>query len=342
MFATVVAALVLTLGSWSPTAYVVQRGRNTIEGRVTSPERRALDNVRVFLLSDGYGQLAQTYTDGGGRYQFRGVGDGNFYVQVEPGGTPYERQSQRLEIRTLSPRVGGSAEIYRLDFVLRPEKPRSKPGETVKTTDASVFYQNVPEAARTEYEQGVKSLKKDDNVDGYNALKRAIEIFPDYYDALDLLGSEYVKIGEYEAAMIVLTHATEVNRSGWHSFYGLGISLTELNRRSEGIDALRRSVSLNPNSVNARMRLGLELGKDDKTRDEAIKALTTVTSMAGKSLPDAYIALASLYSRNKQYREAADALEAYLNAAPETAQAEAVKRKISELRQKASKSQASK
>jgi len=57
--------------------------------------------------------------------------------------------------------------------------------------------------------------------------------------------------------------------------------------------------------------------------------------MAGKRLPDAYLILASLYSKNKKYQQAADALEAYLQASPTTPQRESVKLKIEELRKKA-------
>jgi lipopolysaccharide biosynthesis regulator YciM len=126
----------------------------------------------------------------------------------------------------------------------------------------------------------------------------------------------------------------EVNRNGWGALYALGIALLESDKRSEGLDALRRAVALNPNSVNANMRLGLELTRDENNRAEAIRALSTVTSLAGKCLPDAYLILASLYSKNNQYREAADALQLYLNASPHAEQVESIKRKIEDLRKK--------
>jgi tetratricopeptide (TPR) repeat protein len=334
-------ACALALGALCALAAAPARaqGRNSIEGRVTTPENRGLVNARVFLLNDGYGQRAQTYTDGSGRYQFRGLGPGNYYVQVEPAGLGYERQTQRVEVNPiLLNGGGGGAEIFRVDFLLRPEKKdKNSDGETVKDRENTIFYQNVPEAAKGEYERGVKSLKKDDRLGAREELKHAIELFPDYYDALDALGTEYVKEAEYEAAAVLLRHAVEVNKNGWHSYYGLGVSLVELQRRDEGLDALRRSLLLNPESINAGMRLGIELGKDDQKRDEAIKVLTNVTHLAGKRLPNAYLVLASLYSRNKQYREAADALEAYLAAEPQTPQAESIRHKIDELRHKPGK-----
>lgn len=168
-------------------------------------------------------------------------------------------------------------------------------------------------------------------------LIHAIELFPDYYDALELLGTEYVRHAFYDSAAPLLAHAVEINKDSWHSYYGLGVSLLELGKRQEGLDALRHSVRLNPKSINAAMRLGLELAKEEQYSAEAIKLLSSVTEMAGKRLPDAYLALASLHSKNKQYSEAAAALEGYLQTAPPAEQRENIKRKIEELRQKETK-----
>ena len=316
---------------------VLAQGRNSIEGRVTTTDNKSLVNVRVFLLNDGYGQRGQTYTDGSGRFYFRNLGIGNYYVQVEPAGTGYERQSQRIEVSPYAP-AGGGAEIFRVDFVLKPERALKQPGLSEEGTPGAnnvIFAQDVTHAAKEAYQQGEQSLKKNDLKTAEVSLTHAIQIFPDYYDALELLGSEYVKYDYFDAAAPLLAHAVEINKNAWHSFYGLGVSLLELGRRSEGLDALRRALALNPKSINATMRLGLELAKDDRYADEAIKLLSSVTHMAGKRLPDAYLILASLYSKSKLYQKAADALQAYLQTSPTTEQHESVKLKIEELRQKA-------
>jgi tetratricopeptide (TPR) repeat protein len=316
---------------------VLAQGRNSIEGRVTTRDDKPLVNVPVFLLNDGYSQRAQTYTDGSGRFHFRNLGTANYYVQVESAGTGYERQSQRVEVSPYAP-AGGGAEIFRVDFVLKPEK---RPQQSTLSEDVTpgassvVFAQDVPVGAKEAYHQGEQSLKKNDLKTAEVSLIHAIELFPDYYDALELLGSEYVKHNYFDTAAPLLAHAVEVNKNAWHSFYGLGVSFIELGRRSEGLDALRRAVALNPKSINATMRLGLELAKEDQYGDEAIKLLSSVTHMAGKRLPDAYLILASLYSKNKQYQLAADALEAYLHTSPTMEQRESVKLKIEQLRQKA-------
>jgi tetratricopeptide (TPR) repeat protein len=331
-------ALMLTVAVAASSVPSLQ-GRNSIEGQVTTPERKGLDNVRVFLLTDSYGQRAQTYTDGSGRYQFRDVGSGNYYIQVEPGGIGYERQTQRIEVNPYAPAGLSAGEIFRLDIVLKPEKDTTfRPGDDLSANGSGVvFMQAIPPTAKEAYELATQSLKTQDLKTAEVQLTNAIKIFPDYFDALELLGTEYVKHAFYDSAEPLLSHAVEVNKSGWHSYYGLGVSLMELGRRAEGLTALRRAVDLNPRSVNASMRLGMELAKDDQTTDEALKVVGNVAQMAGKQLPDAYLTLASLHSKKKEYRAAADALEGYLHAAsPSAQQREDIKRKIRELREKKS------
>jgi tetratricopeptide (TPR) repeat protein len=337
MFAAFFFSVAIGL-SLLPSGNVTIQGRNSIEGRVTTAENKGLDNVHVFLLSDSYGQRGQTYTDGSGRYQFRNIGSGNYYIEVDPGGTGYERQQQRIEVNPYDPSGMGGAEIFRLDFVLKPDKlARGTGAEVAPGADSVVFVQNIPPAAKEAYQQGAQSLKKNDLKMAEVGLIHAIELFPDYYDALELLGTEYVRHAFYDSAAPLLAHAVEINKNSWHSYYGLGVSQLELGKRQEGLDALRHSVRLNPKSINAAMRLGLELAKEEQYSGEAIKLLSSVTEMAGKRLPDAYLALASLHSKNKQYGEAAAALEGYLQTAPPAEQRENIKRKIEELRQKESK-----
>jgi tetratricopeptide (TPR) repeat protein len=328
------AGLFLSLNVFLAGPPLVQQGRNTIEGRVTTSENRPLENVRVFLTTDYYSDLAQTYTDGSGRYQFRGIKRGYYFVKVEPSGTGYERQSQRVEVNAPDLVGNGGADFYRADFALKPDKTGKRETED-PSSKSTVFYQNVPEPAKEAFKQGSQSLEKNELRAAEAALVHAIELFADYYDALELLGSTYVKHAQYDAALPLLAHAVEINQRGWQAFYGLGVALLESKRRAEGLEALSRARTLRPESINVNMRLGLELAKEEKSYDEAIRALKKVTDLAGKRLPDAYLALATIYGKRNQYNEEANALEGFLAAAPTTPQREEIKRKVNELRQKA-------
>jgi tetratricopeptide (TPR) repeat protein len=88
------------------------------------------------------------------------------------------------------------------------------------------FYQPVPEAAKAQYEKGVKAAASDKHDEAVAALKEAIAAYPDYYDALTLLGTEYVNRQDFESAVPILKHAVEVNKKGLLPFTGSALLLS--------------------------------------------------------------------------------------------------------------------
>jgi len=314
-------------GSSSYSAQVV-----TIQGRVSGPGNKGLENARVILMNDSYSPLQTTYTSAAGRYTFK-VGPGFYYIQVEPFEADLQRQQQRVD--AMSP-FGGN-QMYNIDFMLKAGSSGSG-GLPPGIRGGPVFTQEVPEPARREFDKAKKSLEKNDASTGAASLKVAIEAFPDYYDALDLLGEVYINQQQYDSATPVLKHALEVNPKGWHSYYLLGVALSETKQINDGVAALRKAIEIYPDAVKANLKLGMILGRSDATREEAIKSLKRVTELAGKQMPESYLYLASLYDKNKQYREAADAVEAALKYVPESEKEKRnqLKQLVENLRKKAS------
>jgi hypothetical protein len=85
------------------------QGRSTIEGRVTTSSNRPIENIRITLQDDGYSPVGTLYTDVIGRFRFRNLRSGNYYIIAEPGANDYERQTQRVEVRPFNERRGGGA-----------------------------------------------------------------------------------------------------------------------------------------------------------------------------------------------------------------------------------------
>jgi len=83
MFAVSFATTILTLATLFSGGPLIQ-GRNSIEGRITTPDNKPLASVPVFLLNDSYGQRGHIYTDGSGRYQFRKPRISNYTFRSRP------------------------------------------------------------------------------------------------------------------------------------------------------------------------------------------------------------------------------------------------------------------
>lgn len=313
-------------------ALTAAQGRNTIEGRVTDGRGQGVENARVTLKTTVYSDRGQYVTDSQGYYRFHNVSEGTYYIEVDPVGTWYERQQQRIEIASLRP--GGSADTYQVDFQLHSIKPVEKPLPK-KLADSLLFVQEVPAAALQKYKEGQKLLEKDKKQDAYAALRQAIETFPDYYDALDLLGNEYLNQGWNDVAVPLFLQAVDVNKKGWHSYYGLGSAYSGLKMSKQAIEALRHSVELNPLNAKGFMRLGGEYAKEKTTLNDAVKAFQEAIKVDAVAAPEAYVGLANVFSQLGRYREAADALEGYLKSGPEIKNNEAIQQKIRDLRKKA-------
>jgi tetratricopeptide (TPR) repeat protein len=246
---------------------------------------------------------------------------------VETFGTSYEEQmSPRLELIPAKIYNSGSEEFYH-DFVLRPKRDAVLPG-------GKVFAQTVPEAARLEYEKGTKSLAANQADVALVSFKKAIEIFPDYFVALEALGTEYVKGSDYAAALPLLKHALEVNHDASKCAYALGVAHLKLNQLDEAVQWLEKSAEQDPQSINTHMMLGIAYGSK-RMLDKAEASLKKAYQVGGAMAADAHLYLAGLYNKQEKYQDAVKELELYLKEAKDIPDRAKIKTMIDNLKAKA-------
>jgi len=313
--------IVLALGFLPQTA---QTSSNSISGHVSNDQRAPLADIRVELLNEVDSVIRTVKTDGSGLFVFRKLSDGTFQVRIQTSGTNYVSQTKRVD---LARPHGFGAAFEELDFVLMTTNAGStgKPGV--------VFVQEVPEPARKQFQKAAELLNKSNKrEEAFVALKSAIELFPLYFDALELLGTEQVKDREYEAAIPALTKALEVNSRSFASSFALGVAQYNLKQTQPAIESLRRAVSLNERSVNANLWLGIALRQTSRP-DQAEAYLKRADVLADSKLPEAHWQLALLFNQLKRYKEAADELEIFLKVQPDARDVELIKKLIQRLRQ---------
>jgi len=309
---------------WALLPQTAQTSSNSISGHVSNEQRAPVADIRVELLNEVDSVIRTVKTDGSGLFVFRKLSDGTFQVRIQTSGTNYVSQTKRVD---LARPQGFGAAFEELDFVLMTGNAGStgKPGV--------VFAQEVPEAARKQFQKASELLNKSNKrEEAFIALKNAIELFPQYFDALELLGTEQVKDREYEAAIPALTKALEVNSRSFASAFALGVAQYNIKQIQPAIESLRRAVSLNERSVNANLWLGIALRQTSRP-DEAEAYLKRADVLAGSKLPEAHWQLALLFNQLKRYKEAADELEIFLKVQPDTRDAELIKKLIQRLRQ---------
>jgi Tfp pilus assembly protein PilF len=329
-----------SIGGSLALAVSIPQSKSQISGYIFDPEHRPVSDVYVELLDDYYSTRGRVRTDGSGHYVFNRLTTGNYKIRVMPMGTDYLEQTQDVSLGNSVPTIGSSStntsaiDFVQLDFVL---KPRARDASRASSgTPGVIFAQEIPVEARKTYEQALLDLDQKRQAEGLVSLKKAIEIFPAYYLALQRLGTEYVKLGNYETARDVLTKAVEVNPRGHESFYALGVAQYHLRELSKAAEALHRATTLVPNSINSNFWLGIVLVREGNL-DEAETYLKNAYKFGGKQIPDVHMYLAQVYSNTKRYSQAADELELFLTEAPDAEDAANIKRLITQLREKARK-----
>lgn len=309
-------------------------GRNSISGFVFDPARRPVRDIYVELKPRSGGvDVGRVRTDGSGRYRFGNLPDGNYTIEILPYGTDYVQQSRDVEL--FNPRADYGAQFAQEDFYLRLKSGSS--GTAVSGAPDTVFVQEVPTTARETYDKAIVELDAKRIEPGLAALRRAIEQFPNYYAALERLGSEYVQRNQrqyYEAACIILTKALEVNPRGYLSHYALGIALYNLKQDDKAMQSLQKAAEIAPNSVNPHLWLGIVAMRAGQLA-QAEKSLKRAYALGGAKVPDVHMYLARIYSDSKRYREAASEIELLMKEDPTARDNESLKRLLVQLREKA-------
>lgn len=323
----VIACLAVTSAEPIRRNYNSNKLINRIEGIVWDPYRRPVADVYVELQNENYSTVSRIRTDSTGRFSFIGISAGHYNVKVLPSGTNYLEAIESVDIIEFgNSRAGDSA--Y-LDIYLRFDKRKVNNGLT-GITDV-VFVQDVPEEARKLYKQGVKDINEKGDK-GFNEIDNALVIFPNYFDALNTLGREYVARKEYQKAVPYLIKSIDVNQRSFSSYYALAYAAYQLNHRPEAIEAARAAAILQPNSITAQLLLGTLL-RLDGSYEKSEKALLQAGTLS-KNTPVAEIhwQLALLYNKLSRNKEAADELELYLKIQPGASDKKEIKDLIAKLR----------
>ena len=294
----------LTIHPW------MLQGFFTVFGTVRDEDGRVVSAVRVSLIDENYQPKGTVISDTNGHYRFRNLRAGSYYLHVDLTGLPYEEYSKQIDLYSMTPRASTFEEPTLEDIVLKRKTSHSNS----IGTPGVVFVQAVPPKARQEFEQAANSIKEKNFALAIAALKRALEIFPEYFDALEVLGTQYVKLAEFESAIPFLTRAIAINNRSASSLYALGVAQLKLGQLNEAIDSLRTAITINPVNPNSYLVLGVAYGKGGSL-DQAEKALKKAYEQGGADAADAHLYLAGIYNKRERFGDAWRELELYIKEA---------------------------
>jgi Tfp pilus assembly protein PilF len=218
-------------------------------------------NVRVVLERVGGGTIDQMATDNRGRFRFASLVRGQYVVNVTaPCYVPDRRQVELLVI----------LRSY-LDVELVPDttSPNCASAARGGSAPASSVDVRVPEEARKEYDRASSSLSKGKDDEGVSHLRRAVELYPDFFAAHMLLASAHTKAGRLEEAEAVLERAAKIDPRSAAALVSLGEVRRRLKKTAEAEESLASALKLEEASWQAHLALGRLYLDTDRARSAA-------------------------------------------------------------------------
>ncbi|MEP7274513.1 MAG: carboxypeptidase-like regulatory domain-containing protein, partial [Acidobacteriota bacterium] len=124
----------------------------TVTGLVRNQSNQPVSGVRLSVTDENNVTVYSGFVESNGRFTVRGMRQGRFTLRIETTGSAYEEYAQAMELQSL--RQFGGNEIIPVDVILKVKR-----GGEPSARAGSVFVQEVPKAARTEYDRATKDLK---------------------------------------------------------------------------------------------------------------------------------------------------------------------------------------
>ncbi len=290
------------------------QGGFTIFGRVSLPDGQPAARVRVFIETTN-GLKRDVLTDTEGNYEFRGMSAGRYRLYATNPDVP-EQFSEPAESDTTRAYANRLQINVYLRLPLHSEKKEAKPG-TISVIEAA---QNIPKDARKAYEQGVKLQRENRPQPALEQFNKAIDLFPDYFQALAERGNLLTQHNKLVEAETDFVRALQLNDKYAPAYRGIGHCQIQQKNFQAAVSNLEKSFVLDPNAPMTLLLLGyanLSLNRYEEARQCFQQAL----KLGANSAARAHVYLAEIYAHEQKFKEAADSIVTYLKANPNAADA---------------------
>jgi tetratricopeptide (TPR) repeat protein len=327
--------------SLAGTSLSLAQNANVLQGKVITPSGTQPTNpVRVKLTFNGR-PIHETFTDLSGRFSFPGLSRGTYQLTAEGDGLTFETTAVYADISAF----GSAPQSFTQDIQLRPirHKPMAQPGVV------NAFTQEIPTAAKQALDAGLKLAEEGQTEAAVENMRKAIQIFPDYFDAHLQLGNTFLKQAQLNEAIAELDRARQINPNDERAYQSFGLLLLKQRNYAVAVAVFAEAGRLNPaNPVNAVMRataLVHQAANIDATApstedrnyllSRAELAITEASRLSKNKLKPDTMTIALFYELKGNPERAAAELESYLRKTPQIKNSAAIQAEIKRLREKA-------
>jgi len=303
-------------------------GTLELRGQVVLPPRAVLRGRRITLtlLRVGTAFNLQTRADAGGRFRFKKIPAGTYSLSIYIPGAGEMRST--LDVTPAFADADGRVEkrfAYDEDALAHQTLP-------VQRGMVSVRELSIPRRARNEYAAARRDLRRQNLAGAKRRLLQAVEIAPQFIEALNYLGILAYQERDYPAAEGFFRQALEHDPEAYEPLVNLGGALLSLGRAEEAVEVNTRAQAAQPKDALANAQLGLSYylkGNDT----EALNYLLLTEQLDPAHFTSPQIPLANIYLRNSDEQSAVEELEDFLVRHPDSPEADSVRAMIRRIRE---------
>jgi len=274
----------------------------TITGQVSLPNGRPADGV-IVRLSTRSGIPREVFTNDSGRFEFNGMDEGG-YVLTAKSLKDVSLVSDAVQTDT-SNTVTGNLTV---NLILREAvTSETKKAGVIRVEEID---QRIPKNARKAFDEGLKFKQRGEPEKALNDFNRAIELYPEYYQALTEKGDLFVYRKNLEEAGTNFDLALKFNSHYGPALRGAGYCSLEKANYEEAITRFEQALLADPDNASTHLLLGI--ANLQLNRLEAARASLTKALSFNQPPLRAHVHLANLYAKEHLYQQAIDELKIYL------------------------------
>jgi hypothetical protein len=295
-----------------------RHGTATLDGTVVNAlTNQPLQDARVELRDAGNGTvITSSFTNSAGAFDFGSVPQGAYRVVATRGVCQVE---ERVDVSNFKNSIN-----LRMPVSNQPEAGNT--GNTV-----SVAQYRIPQKAREEFQKAQEASAKM-NFDGARKhVARALELYPDYADALTLRAVLNLS-SDTPAALTDLQKAIQCDGNYALAYTVLGSALNMQQKFDEAMQTLQRGQSLAPDSWQTYFEMARSyIGKQDYT--SALRQIDRAQSLVTAEYPTLLLVRAQAHVGLKEYQNAMQELQTFLQKDPNGPNSAAAQKMLEQTRE---------
>jgi tetratricopeptide (TPR) repeat protein len=204
-------------------------------------------------------------------------------------------------------------------------------GDVGNNASVSIAQFKVPKKARDEFKKAQSAVDDRKIEEAQKHLAKALEIYPDFAEALTMRAIMALEADNVAAAISDLDRAIKADPSYAFGYFAMGSAFNMARRFDDALKVLNRGVALSPQSWQAYFEMSkAQIGKAEYAA--AVRSLDRSEQLANGQYPLIHFLKAHALLGLKQYSDAMNELQAFIDQAPKDPKAQSARNTLEQVK----------